>query len=101
MIALLLIINCWWGLYLGEVAAMAPSNAEIFLLGLAGPILLYLICDAAHAGTFRWNEHMWFRLVIIGLCAPLIWTRKRLFHWLAAIVVLAIMLYVLFETVLH
>lgn len=141
MIALLLIINYWWGLYPGEVAAMAPSNAEILLPGLAGPILLYLICaaalpdaralhggdllasyfgesgyffvlivlyvvatgaaTAAHAGTFRWHEHMWFRLVIIGLCTPLIWTRKRLFHWLAAIVVLAIMLYVLFETVLH
>lgn len=44
---------------------------------------------------------MWMRLIIIGLCAPLIWTRKRLFHRLAAIVVLAIMPYVLREAVLH
>lgn len=141
LIALLLINNYWWGIYLGATAAMAPSNADIFLLGLVFPILLYLICaaalpdaralrggdllatyfaerryffalfvlyivatgagTAAHAGTFHWNEHMWFRLVIIGLCTPLIWTRKGLFHWLAAIVVLAIMLYVLREAVLH
>ena len=141
LIALLLINNYWWGIYLGQTAAMAPSNADAFLLGLVFPILLYLICaaalpdaralrggdllasyfaesryffaliilyvfgtgwgTAAHAGAFHWNEHMWMRLVIIVLCVPLIWTRKRLFHWLAAIAVLAIMLYVLREAVLH
>lgn len=56
---------------------------------------------AAHAGAFHWNEHMWLRLVIISLCFPLMWTRKILLHWLAAIGMLAIMAYVLFEMVLH
>jgi len=31
----------------------------------------------------------------------LAWTHKLLLHWLAAVVTLAIMVYVLFETVLH
>lgn len=68
-------------------------------------IVLYILATARapppHAGTFQRNEHMWMRLIVIGLCAPLIWTRKRLFHWLAAIVVLAIMPYVSSEAVLH
>lgn len=141
LIALLLVNNYWWGLYLGEVAATAPSNVDAYLLGLVFPILLYLICaaalpdaralrgrdllavyfaesryffaliilyvfatgwgTAAHVGAFHWNEHMWLRLAIIGLCFPLMWTRKRLFHWFAAVVALAIMVYVLFEMVLH
>lgn len=139
--ALLLVNNYWWGLYLGEVAAAAPSNVDVFLLGLLGPILLYLICaaalpdtralrggdllaayfaesryffallilyvfatgwaTAAHAGGFQWNEHMWMRLAIIGLCLPLMWTRKLALHWLATVVVLAIMVRVLFEMALH
>jgi len=141
LVVLLLVNNYWWGLYLGEVAATAPSNVDMFLLGLLFPILLYLICaaalpdaralrgrdllaayfaesryffaliilyvfltgwgTAAHAGAFRWNEHMWLRLVIVGLCFPLMWTRKLALHWFAAAVVLAIMLRVLFEMVLH
>lgn len=141
LVVLLLVNNYWWGLYLGEVAAVAPSNVDNFLLGLIFPILLYLICaaalpdaralrghdllaayfaesryffaliilyvfatgwgTAAHAGAFHWNEHMWLRLVIIGLCLPLMWTRRLWLHWLAAVMVLAIMAYVLFEMALH
>jgi len=142
-IALLLVNNYWWGLYLGEVAATAPSNVDTFLLGLIFPIVLYLICaaalpdvhalrvrggdllamyfaesryffaliilyvfatgwgTAAHVGAFHWNEHMWLRLVIVSLCFPLMWTRKLLLHWLAAVVMLAVMVYVLFEMALH
>jgi hypothetical protein len=68
-------------------------------------IILYVFATgwgtAAHAGAFQWNEHMWLRLVIIALCLPLLWIRKLLLHWVAAVVVLAIMLRVLFEMVLH
>lgn len=46
LIALLLVNNYWWGLYLGEVTETAASNADTFLLGLVLPILLYLICAA-------------------------------------------------------
>ena len=68
-------------------------------------IVLYVFltgwATAAHAGAFEWNEHMWLRVVIIGVCLPLTWTRALAIHWLAAVVVLAIMLRVLFEMVLH
>lgn len=143
VIALLLVNNYWWGLYLGQVAAMIAPNVETYLLGLTVPILLYLICAAAlpdvhalhvrggdllagylaesryffiliilyiivtalgtvaHVGAFQMNEHMWMRLVIVGVCAPLPWSRKLPLHWFAAIVVLAIMAYVLFETALR
>lgn len=40
-------------------------------------------------------------LAIVYVCFPLAWTHKLLLHWLAAVVTLAIMVYVLFETVLH
>ncbi len=47
-------------------------------------IILYVFLTGAgtaeHAGAFHWNEHMWLRLVIIGLCFPLMWTRKCLVH---------------------
>ncbi|MFI4958562.1 MAG: hypothetical protein ACHP7C_05320 [Lysobacterales bacterium] len=142
-IALLLVLNYWWGMYLGLVTATAASNVGTFLLGLIFPIFLYLICAAAlpdvhalrvhgcdllavyfaesryffiliilyifatgwgtvaHAGALHWNEHMWLRLAIVSVCFPLAWTHKLLLHWLAAVLTLAIMVYVLFETVLH
>ncbi|HEX6614173.1 MAG TPA: hypothetical protein VF022_09950, partial [Rhodanobacteraceae bacterium] len=84
----------------GLLAAYFAESRYFFAL-----IVLYVFLTgwgtAAHAGGFHFNEHMWLRLVIIGLCLPLMWTRKLLLHWLAAIVVLAIMLRVLFEMVLH
>lgn len=141
LIALLLINNYWWGIYLGTVAATTPTSAYMFLVSLSVPILLYLICAAAlpdaralrqgdmlaayfdesryffalielyivatgigtalHDGAFTLNPHMWMRLAIIGVCVPLFWTRRRWLHWLAAGVVLAIIMYVLFETALH
>lgn len=140
LVALLLVSNYWWGLYLGEVAAVAASNVDVFLLGLILPILLYLICATAlpdasalrrgdllaayfaerryffalivlyifatalgttHIGTFHWDGYMWLRLIIISLCLPLMWTRRLVFHWLAASVTLAIMAYVLFQMALH
>jgi hypothetical protein len=140
-IALLLVNNYWWGVYLGMVSATEAANVGTFVLNLVYPILLYLICaaalpdaratqgrdlrvayfdesryffilvvcyvlatavgTAAHAGTFQWNEHMWLRLAFIGVCTPLIWTRKPWLHWFAAVVVSAIMLFVLFEMALH
>lgn len=141
LIALLLIINYWWGIYLGAVAATTPSSAYTFLLSLSAPILLYLICAAAlpdprvlrtddllaayfaesryffalvllyivltgvgtalHDGAFKLNPHMWMRFAIIGVCIPLLWTRRVWLHWLAAGVVLTIITCVLFETALH
>jgi hypothetical protein len=143
LVALLLVNNYWWGLYLGKIAAVATTNVDAYLLALAFPILLYLICSAAlpdvhslhvrggnllasyfaesryffvliivyvigtgagtaaHAGAFHMDEHMWMRLVIVSLCLPLLWTRRLLLHWLAAIVVLAILVVVLFEMALH
>jgi hypothetical protein len=142
-LALLLVLNYWWGMYLGLVTATAAANVGTFLLGLIFPIFLYLICAAAlpdvhalrvqgrdllavyfaesryfftlvilyvfatglgtvaHVGAFHWNEHMWLRLAIICFCLPLTWSRKLPLHWLAAVVTLIIMVYVLFETVLH
>lgn len=142
LIALMLVNNYWWGVYLGMVASTAVANVGDFALSLLYPILLYLICAAAlpdarllrdgrdllkayfaesryffilivlyvfatgagtamHAGEFQMNEHMWLRLIFISVCAPLIWTRKPWLHWLAAAVVSAIMLFVLFEMALR
>lgn len=140
LIALMLVNNYWWGVYLGMVTSMAAANVGDFVLSLLYPILLYLICAAAlpdaralqgrdlraayfaesryffilivlyvfatgvgtavHAGAFQMNKNMWLRLIFIGACAPLIWTRKPWLHWLAAAVVAAIMLFVLFEMAL-
>jgi hypothetical protein len=141
LIALLLVNNYWWGVYLGMVTATSAANVGTFVANLVYPILLFLICAAAlpdaratqdrdlraayfdesryffilvvcyvlatavgtavHVGAFRWNEHMWLRLVLISVCAPLIWTRKPWLHWLAAVVVSAIMLFVSFEMALR
>jgi hypothetical protein len=141
LIALMLVNNFWWGIYLGLVAATAAANVGDFVLSLLYPVLLYLICAAAlpdarllrggdlraayfaesryffilivlyviatgvgtvaHASVFQMNEHMWMRLAIIGTCAPLIWTRAPWLHWLAAVVVAAIMVFVLFEMALR
>jgi hypothetical protein len=143
LIALLMVNNYWWGLYLGKIAAVEASNVDAFLLALAFPILLYLICaaalpdvhmlhvrggnllagyfaesryffgliilyviaagagTAAHEGAFHMNEHMWMRLVSVSLCIPLTWTRRLLLHWLAAAVVMVILVYMLFEQALH
>jgi hypothetical protein len=46
-IAFLLVINLWWGVYLGTVGVATPSSSGEFLLNLATPLLLYLVCAAA------------------------------------------------------
>jgi hypothetical protein len=43
-LAVLLVINYWWGMYEGYVSA---TSAATFLVGLSMPVLLYLICAAA------------------------------------------------------
>jgi hypothetical protein len=84
----------------GLLAAYFDESRYFFAL-----IILYVfltgIGTAAHSGAFHWNEHMWLRLAIISFCLPLMWTRKLWFHWLAAAVMFAIMVHVLFDMVLH
>jgi hypothetical protein len=44
---LVLVVNLWWGIYLGAIGIANPSSAGEFLLYLAVPVLLYLVCAAA------------------------------------------------------
>ena len=82
------------------LAAYFAESRYFFVL-----IILYVLATgwgtAAHTGAFQWNEHMWLRLAIPGLCLPLLWTHRLWLHWLATVVVLAIMTRVLFEMVLY
>jgi hypothetical protein len=47
LVCLLLVVNLWWGIYLGAIGIATPSNSGEFLLYLAVPVLLYLVCAAA------------------------------------------------------
>jgi hypothetical protein len=46
-VCLVLVVNLWWGVYLGAIGIATPSNAGVFLLYLGVPVLLYLVCSAA------------------------------------------------------
>ena len=46
-VCLILVVNLWWGIYLGAIGIATPSNAGAFLLYLVVPVLLYLVCSAA------------------------------------------------------
>jgi hypothetical protein len=46
-VCLILVVNLWWGIYLGAIGIATPSNAGAFLLYLVVPVLLYLVCAAA------------------------------------------------------
>ena len=46
-VCLILVVNLWWGIYLGAIGIATPSNAGAFLLYLVVPVLLYLMCSAA------------------------------------------------------
>ena len=50
-ICLILVVNLWWGIYLGAIGIATPSNAGAFLLYLVVPVLLYLVCSAALPGV--------------------------------------------------
>ena len=45
-VCLFLVVNLWWGIYLGAIGIATPSNAGAFLLYLVVPVLLYLVCSA-------------------------------------------------------
>jgi len=47
LLALMLVINFWWGVYLGLVVGQQPGNAGEYLVGLMIPIALYLVCAGA------------------------------------------------------
>lgn len=94
LIALLLVNNYWWGLYLGEVTETAASNADTFLLGLVLPILLYLICAAAlpdvHAlrgrnllAAYFVESRYFFILIVLYILATALDTvvHAGAFHW--------------------
>jgi hypothetical protein len=46
VLALILVSNYWWGVYLGLTGVENSHSAGSFLLGLLMPILLYLVCAA-------------------------------------------------------
>ena len=46
-VSLILVVNLWWGIFLGAIGIATPSNAGAFLLYLVVPVLLYLVCSAA------------------------------------------------------
>ena len=46
-VCLVLVVNLWWGIYLGALGIATPSSAGVFLLYLGVPVLLYLVCAAA------------------------------------------------------
>ena len=47
VVCMLLVVNMWWGVYLGAIGIAHPSNAAAFLWYLCVPVLLYLVCAAA------------------------------------------------------
>ena len=46
-VCIVLVVNLWWGIWLGTIGIAAPSSAGVFLLYLIVPVLLYLVCSAA------------------------------------------------------
>jgi len=84
----------------GDLRAAYFAESRYFFILIVFYVFATAVGTTAHAGAFQMNEHMWLRLIFIGACAPLIWTRKPWLHWLAAVVVTAIMLFVLFEMAL-
>ncbi|MBS0461051.1 MAG: hypothetical protein JSS41_01085, partial [Proteobacteria bacterium] len=64
-------------------------------------ILLTAVQAVVARGSFHWNEVMVFRCIVIGLCSPLIWTRKLWYHWLATAAVLLCATYLLFGIAWH
>ena len=47
LFALLLVVNYWWGLYLGSAGVTSVTTAAAFLAAILLPTLLYLICTSA------------------------------------------------------
>jgi hypothetical protein len=45
-VCLVLVVNLWWGIYLGAIGLATPSNAGEFLLYLGVPVLLYMVCSS-------------------------------------------------------
>jgi hypothetical protein len=82
-LAVLLVNNYWWGMYQGYVSATSASTAASFLVGLALPVLLYLVCAAAlpNARTAAGREmrtsylaesRYFFALVLLYVVATLV-----------------------------
>lgn len=46
-VAFLLVVNYWWGVYLGVAGITGVASAGAFLVYLVVPMVLYLICAAA------------------------------------------------------
>ena len=84
----------------GDLRAAYFAESRYFFILIVLYVFATGVGTAAHAGAFQMNEHMWLRLIFIGACTPLIWTRKPWLHWLAAVVVAGIMVFVLFEMAL-
>jgi hypothetical protein len=50
-VAFLLVINFWWGVYLGATGITRVTSAGTFLILLALPMVLYLVCASVLPGT--------------------------------------------------
>lgn len=47
LVSLLLVVNYWWGLYLGATGIYEVQTAGAFVASMALPLLLYLVCSSA------------------------------------------------------
>lgn len=47
LFALLLVVNYWWGLYLGATGIYEVQTAGAFVASMVLPVLLYLVCSSA------------------------------------------------------
>jgi hypothetical protein len=47
LVALVLVVNHWWGLFLGATGIHEVQTAGAFLASMALPMVLYLICSSA------------------------------------------------------
>jgi hypothetical protein len=135
-VAFLLVINFWWGVYLGVTGITRVTSAGAFLFLLALPMVLYLVCAGALPAAVpesgldlresyfdgrryffallvlylvttaivtyfasskeEWTELQVMRATVIAIVVPLMWTRAVWYHWAAAVLVAASMLFRLF-----
>ena len=47
LVALLLVVNYWWGLYLGATGIYEVETAGAFVASMVLPVVLYLVCSSA------------------------------------------------------
>lgn len=79
-VAFLLVVNYWWGVYLGVAGITGVTSAGAFLVYLVVPMVLYLVCAAALPAAVpdtgldlrvahERERHYFFTLLIVYLVA--------------------------------